>query len=161
MLATPAVSVTKPSFMSLIFQSFSSPFQSIPLDFSLIMEQLKTKTNPLKRVSYNRKIPESLFFFFFLLEYRHLTMLWGFQVNSKGTHPYIYLYAFLTLTSTYIFHSLLLVSFGTVLIPVLDIYTWMPYLLFKLNLPQIKYITFLPQSALPCQISQLPWCIIV
>ena len=85
-------------------------------------------------------------------------MFWGFQVDSKGTYPYIYLYPFLTLTPTYIFHSLLLVSFGTVLIPVLDVSAWMPYLLFKLNLPQIKYIIFLPQSAFPCEISQFPWC---
>ena len=38
----------------------------------------------------------SLFFFFwtfyFILVYSKLTMLWSFQVNSKGTQSYIYIY---------------------------------------------------------------------
>ena len=29
-------------------------------------------------------------FFYFVLEYSQLTMLWEFQVDSKGTQPYIY-----------------------------------------------------------------------
>ena len=32
--------------------------------------------------------------FYFVLEYSWLTMLWCFQVDSKGTQPYIYLYPF-------------------------------------------------------------------
>lgn len=42
MLAAPVI-VAKSSFIGLIFQNFLSPFQNIPLDLSLIMEQLKTK----------------------------------------------------------------------------------------------------------------------
>ena len=30
----------------------------------------------------------------FVLGYSQLTMLWQFQMNSKGTQPYIYMYAF-------------------------------------------------------------------
>ena len=32
--------------------------------------------------------------FYFILEYSLLTMLWWFQVGSKGTQPYIYMYPF-------------------------------------------------------------------
>ena len=32
--------------------------------------------------------------FYFVLEYSRLTMLRWFQVNSKGTQPFIYTYAF-------------------------------------------------------------------
>ena len=32
--------------------------------------------------------------FYFVLEYRQLTMLWWFQVDSKGTQPYIYKHPF-------------------------------------------------------------------
>ena len=39
-----------------------------------------------------------LFYFFktvyFVLGYNHLTMLWLFQLNSKGTQPYMYMYPF-------------------------------------------------------------------
>ena len=35
----------------------------------------------------------------FILEYSRLTMLWWFQVHSKGTHPCLYVYPFLHLSS--------------------------------------------------------------
>ena len=45
------------------------------------------------------KLPGCLFFFFFwtfyfVLGYSQLTMLWQFQVNSKGTRPCVHMYPF-------------------------------------------------------------------
>ena len=34
------------------------------------------------------------FTFYLILEYSHLTALWEFQVDSKGTQPYIHMYPF-------------------------------------------------------------------
>ena len=49
-----------------------------------------------KRKNQNDKQGDLYLFltFYFLLGYSWLTMLWWFQVNSKGTQPYIYVYPF-------------------------------------------------------------------
>ena len=130
MLAASAVSVAKPSFISLIFPKLFITFPKHSTWLLFSYGAIKDKTSPLKKISYNRRIPKRV----------------------------------LTLTSTYIFHSQFLVSFSTILIPVLDISAWMTCLFFKLNLPQRtpKILLFFPNQPIPARFhNELHWLLLM
>lgn len=58
MLAAAAVSVAKPSFISLIFPKLFITFPKHSTWLLFNYGAIKDKTSPLKRISYNRRIPK-------------------------------------------------------------------------------------------------------
>ena len=65
------------------------------LSFSWVLLRKVSLWNVSKQNKYSKRIPFFLKIYF-VLEYSQLTMLWQFQVDTKGTQPYIYMYPYVS-----------------------------------------------------------------
>ena len=73
-------------YILLLLDELVYRYQSYPVDWwnYVLIDFLDARSISLPKI----------IFFYFILEYSWKTMLWSFQVNGKGTQPYIHMYPF-------------------------------------------------------------------